>query len=220
MSQNFICTIFLLLGALSSSAVPASEVSGNEAIIVPCEGCEAVFQGRPAKLGSDTRLVNQTEAGEALLVQGTVYNAKGQRQVGVVLYAYQTDASGIYPRDPSLTGAAARHGRLRGWVMSDAQGNYTIRTIRPASYPDSTVEQHIHMHVIEPGRCTYYLGDVLFAGDPKLSDRQRQRQDQAYGGNGVVHLRGDATKGWSATRDIRLGMNVPNYQKCNARERG
>lgn len=220
MSQTFTCTLFLLLGTLNSNVLLASEVSGNEAIIVPCEGCEAVFQGLPAQLGSDMRLVDQAQAGETLLVQGTIYNAEGQRQAGVVLYAYQTDASGIYPGDPSLTGAAARHGRLRGWVMSDAQGDYTIRTIRPASYPDSTVEQHIHMHVIEPGRCTYYLGDVLFADDPKLSERHRQRQDQAYGGNGVVRLQGDASKGWSATRHIHLGMNVPDYQKCNARERG
>lgn len=216
MSQTFTCTLFLLLGTLNNSALPASKVSGKEAIIVPCEGCEAVFQGLPAQLGSEVRLVDQAQAGEALLVQGTVYNAQGQRQAGVVIYAYQTDASGIYPKDPSLTAAAARHGRLRGWVISDAQGNYTIRTIRPASYPDSTVEQHIHMHVIEPGRCTYYLGDLLFADDPKLSERHRQRQDQAYGGNGIVQPQGDASKGWRATRDIHLGMNVPGYQRCGA----
>lgn len=214
MPKTFIQAIALLLVTLNSNALLASKVSGKEPIIVPCEGCEAVFQGLPATLGTDTRLGCETEAGEALLLQGTVYNAQGQRQPGTVLYAYQTDASGNYPNDPSLQGAAARHGRLRGWVMSDAQGNYTLRTIRPGSYPDSTVEQHIHMHVIEPGRCTYYLGDVLFADDPKLDERQRQRQDQAFGGNGIVQPRGDAASGWSATRDIHLGMNVPGYGQC------
>lgn len=210
--------LVLLLGAVVATATaPVPAVTGNEPVIVSCEGCEAVFQGFPARLQHHVRLLPEAAPGEPLLLDGTVYNAAGAPQPDVVLYAYHTDHLGIYPPAPELAAgtAAARHGRLRGWVRTDAQGRYQLHTIRPASYPESTVEQHIHMHVIEPGRCTYYLGDVLFEDDPRLLPRQRQRQLEAPGGNGIVVPRGDARNGWQATRDIHLGLNVQNYQRCD-----
>ena len=120
-------------------------------------------------------------------------------------------------RQPPATrsrGAAARHGRLRGWARTDASGRYAFDTIRPGAYPDGDEPQHIHLHVIEPGRCTYYIGDVLFDDDPRLTTQARVAEEHARGGSGVVHPVGSARNGWNATRDITLGSNVPGYAAC------
>ena len=134
-------------------------------------------------------------------------NSAGLPQPNVVIYAYQTDRAGLYPP------GATRHGRLRGWARTDATGRYGFTTIRPGSYPNSNIPQHIHLHVIEPGRCTYYLGDIVFTDDPFLTPGRRLQERNARGGSGVARpLRNKS--GWTVTRDITLGLNVPGYRGC------
>lgn len=200
--------------AVSVSAAAPVAVTGNEPVVVPCEGCDAVFQGLPDHLTSVARLTTAEEPGERLQLSGTVRNGAGQPQSGVIVYAYHTDANGHYPEDSRLSGAAARHGRLRGWTRTDASGRYTFLTIRPGAYPGRPEPQHIHLHVIEPGRCTYYLGDVLFDDDPRLTAGLRLEQERAYGGNGIVQPQGDAIAGWRVARDVDLGTNLPDHGRC------
>lgn len=191
-------------------------VTGSEPIVgLPCEGCEAVFQDLPTRLDASARLALDTEPGEPLLLSGTLRTRDGQPQPGIIVYAYQTDGTGNYPADPRLSGAAARHGRLRGWARTDASGRYAFHTIRPGGYPGENLPQHIHLHIIEPGRCTYYVGDVLFADDPRLTFASRAKQDKARGGSGIVQAKRDARAGWKATRDVALGLNVPGYDGCS-----
>jgi protocatechuate 3,4-dioxygenase, beta subunit len=172
----------------------------------PCEGCEYVFDGMPAELPQRARIAPASEPGEALTIQGVVTNADGTTAAGVVVYAYQTNAKGIYPK------AANAHGSLRGWTRTDAQGRYRFDTIRPASYPDSTIPQHVHMHVIEPGKGTYYIDDVLFDDDPLLTPQQRRQMLRGRGGSGLTQPVKDASGVWQVHRDIRLGANVPGYR--------
>ncbi len=95
--------------------------------------------------------------------------ATARPHLGRIVYAYQTDRGGIYPRDESLRGLAAyRHGALRAWVTAGEGGRYRFDTVRPGGYPNSDMAQHIHMHVIEPGCCTYYIDDIVFEDDPRL----------------------------------------------------
>ena len=192
----------------------ATAVSGNERVVgTPCQNCSAVFIGLPQRVPTITRLAAVDEPGQPLQIRGRVIDAQGRARPGVVVCAYQTDASGHYPPDNSLPSPAKQQGRLRGWALSDENGRYGFDTIRPASYPKSSVEQHVHMHVVEPGRCTYYLGDLLFDDDPKLSPRQRERAARAHGGNGIASPEGDAD-GWRVQRDIQLDLNVAGYQQC------
>lgn len=205
--------MLVLVSLLSvADAASAARVTGKEVVVGgPCEGCEHVFAGLPRQLPNMARLAPPSQAGESLQVSGTVRNAAGVPQANVVIYAYQTDRGGIYPR------AATRHGALRGWARSDAKGRYGFTTIRPGAYPGADIPQHIHMHVIEPGRCTYYIGDILFTDDPFLTPPHRQRETNARGGSGIVRPAGDSQSGWTVTRDITLGLNVPGYQGCAAK---
>ncbi|HEM45811.1 MAG TPA: intradiol ring-cleavage dioxygenase, partial [Alphaproteobacteria bacterium] len=154
----------------------------------PCEGCEAVFEGLPAKLSSTARIAPVSEPGEPLRITGTVYGPEGEPAPGVVVYAYHTNVEGVYPPGTGLGGSAERHGRLRAWVITDAGGRYRFDTIRPAGYPGRDTPQHVHMHVIEPGCCTYWLTSVHFADDPRL-DPGAQPEGRPRGGDGIVEPR-------------------------------
>ena len=77
---------------------------------LPCEGCEAVFDGLPQTLAQTARIAPLAEPGEPMRIEGTVYDGEGDEAPGVIVYAYHTDATGVYPSDDRLRGAAARHG--------------------------------------------------------------------------------------------------------------
>lgn len=196
-------------GVVDASARPREPIVG-----LPCEGCDAVFDGLPPVLGSRVRIAPGDEPGEPLVLEGRVFGPEGDPVQGVIVYAFHTDATGVYPPAPASLGQAARrHGRLRGWAMTDAQGRYRFDTIRPARYPSGAEPAHVHLHVIEVGRCTYYVDAVHFADDPLLSPQERERLSTGRGGSGLVRPHRDAEGTWRVTRDIRLGEEVPGYPK-------
>jgi protocatechuate 3,4-dioxygenase beta subunit len=204
MRSTFRIAATLALMMASLLAVAAERIVG-----LPCEGCDAVFVGKPeaAAIATIARIAPPDEAGEALQWRGRTLDTNGKPVAGVIVYAYHTDASGVYPQESALRGTSARqHGRLRGWVRSDAEGRFGFDTIRPAAYPGRAIPAHIHVHVIEPGRCTYYLDDVNFRDDPLLTEATTSRERR--GGDGVVDAKRGADGTWQITRDIVLGLDV------------
>jgi hypothetical protein len=197
-------------------ASPVGTAAQEERVVgLPCEGCEAVFVGMPETVASTSRIAPPGEPGEPMRIEGTVVDRSGTPVDGVIVYAYHTDARGIYPRTDGLRGTPAyRHGRLRGWARSDENGRYAFETIRPASYPDAETPAHVHMHVIEPDRCTYYLDSIRFTDDPRLDPRDADAADQPRGGSGLVEPGRDSTGRWTIERDIILGHGVPDYERC------
>jgi protocatechuate 3,4-dioxygenase beta subunit len=170
----------------------------------PCENCEMVFEGMPAAPSWSARIAPEDEPGEPMRIDGVVRNRAGEPVAGVIVYAYHTDHRGYYPR------AENQHGRLRGWARTDEEGRYRFDTIRPAGYPDTRLPQHVHMHIIEPGRGTYWIGDINFDDDPRMTAALRQAHATNRGGNGLATpVRRDG--GWFVTRDIVLGENVSGY---------
>lgn len=204
----------LLLALLSVPLLPLTRAVAKfrEPIVgLPCEGCEAVFDQRPLALSSQARIAPANEPGEPLTLTGRVTDQAGRPREGIIVYAYHTDRAGIYPPPLVRMGeAASRHGRLRGWARTNDHGEYRFDTIRPGSYPGRDVPEHIHMHVIEPGRATYYIDDVMFRDDPKLTAQQARRLAQGRGGSGIVTpQRRDGR--WFVRRDIVLGLGIPGY---------
>jgi protocatechuate 3,4-dioxygenase beta subunit len=192
----------------------AAAAARQEPVVgLPCEDCEAVFQGLPASLSPTARLAPPGEPGAPMTITGLVLGADGAPRPGVVVYAYQTDAKGIYPPPAARTGGLSdRHGRLRGWAVSGADGRYTFETIRPGSYPSRDTPEHVHMHVIERGCATYYIDDVMFTDDPLLTPSLRARQPGRGGPAMVTPVQRDGR--WRVTRDIRLGERIPGHPGC------
>lgn len=207
--------VAVLLVACRAEASPREPLVGG-----PCEGCEAVFEGRPARLPATARIAPAGEPGEPLAIRGVVTDAAGRPAAGVIVYAYQTDAQGRYPStEEHRRTARHRHGMLRGFARTDAQGRYGFETIRPASYPGADAPpQHVHMHVVEPGRCHYYIDDLLFTDDPRLTPELRRRMDRGRGGSGIATPVKDRSGAWSARRDIVLGANIAGHERCRSSE--
>jgi len=198
--------IFLVLLATMASAGFAQ----NRNAIGGCEGCDLMFEGMPAAIGSSTQISPPGEKGEALVITGNIYKPDGRTPAaGVILYVYHTDAGGEYSPAPGQKDAI-RHGHLRSWVKSDVQGKYKFTTIRPASYPQGRNPQHIHPLIYDPDKGYYWIDEYLFDDDPYLTPAERNSQ-KGRGGNGIIHLNKNAGGIWIGTRDIVLGKNVPGY---------
>ncbi|MEO6462088.1 MAG: hypothetical protein ABIP29_03345 [Candidatus Eisenbacteria bacterium] len=208
--------LLLFVAAVATAAQPAA--AAEPIVGLPCEGCEAVFVGRPASLSWEARLAPPGLTGEPLLLEGTVRDRRDRPVAGVIVYAYQTNADGVYPPDDRTRGtAAANHGGLRGWARTDARGRYRFTTVRPGGDPASDDPQHIHMHLLEPGRCTYSIDSVHFDDDPRLTQLLRLRMLTSRGGRGIVKPERDASGRWRARRDIKLGQGIRGYDQCGGR---
>lgn len=176
-----------------------------------CDGCEIMYEGMPGFINETDTSDGWNEAGQKLIVSGTVFQLDGKTPApGIILYYWQTDNSGRYSPKPGMTEKARRHGHLRGWVKTDNQGKYSIYTIRPAAYPGERIPQHIHFLVKEPTiKNEYYIDDLYFDDDPFLIEAERKKLPQR-GGNGIVKtLRNGNIQ--SAHFNITLGLNIPDY---------
>ncbi|HVS13231.1 MAG TPA: hypothetical protein VMV46_04870 [Thermoanaerobaculia bacterium] len=122
----------------------------------------------PADAPASVVMVEEGEPGQSLLVRGSVVGEDGPA-AGVSVFAYQTDAGGIYSE------VGNRRPRIRGYARTDAQGRFELRTVRPASYPGSRVQQHIHFHLASSSDETgETVGEIVFDDDPLLAERQRR----------------------------------------------
>jgi protocatechuate 3,4-dioxygenase beta subunit len=196
-------TLLIQATALTATLATGTRAVARESVLGgPCEGCDWVFDDQPATLASRARIAPATEPGAPMTLEGVVKTMQGDVATGVIVYAYHTDRAGLYPP------ARNRHGRLRGWAITDARGHYRFDSIRPAAYPGRSIPEHVHMHVIEPGRGTYYIDELRFLDDPLITAATRRTDERA--GNGLV-MPTRRADGWLARRDIVLGLNIPGY---------
>ncbi|MDO9384074.1 MAG: protocatechuate 3,4-dioxygenase [Hyphomicrobiaceae bacterium] len=113
----------------------------------------------------------QGEAAKALghitHVSGKILDAAGQPVRNAQVEIWQCDANGIYrhPRDTSWFAKRERDPgfQSRGRMTTDAEGNYSFRTIRPVAYPGRT--PHIHVKVDAPGK-DQLVTQMYVEGDP------------------------------------------------------
>jgi protocatechuate 3,4-dioxygenase, beta subunit len=205
-------TIALILTVLVSYISGCSQTASSNDRMVDrnCEDCELMYQGMPTTLTSVTKIAGPDEPGEPMVITGTIFKQDGKTPAaGVVLYVYHTDKAGKYTPLPKQVDGK-RHGHLRGWIKTGADGKYKFTSIRPASYPNSDAPQHIHPIIKEPGVSHYWISEYLFDDDPNLTEEVKSKEEKR-GGEGIIHLSKDAQGVWIGKRDIILGMNVPNY---------
>jgi protocatechuate 3,4-dioxygenase beta subunit len=198
-SVSCLVSIAVVLAGCSGSVAREPVIGG------PCEDCDLVFVGMPDPVPSRSRIAPANEPGQPLVIEGTVRNGRGKAVPGIIVYAHHTDPRGIYPSSDT------RHGRLRGWAKSDSTGYYRFETIRPGAYPTREFPEHVHMHLIEPGRGVYWIDDINFLDDPLLPDDLRTPGRSGRAGNGVCDPSKDSTGVWHVRRDIELGREIPGY---------
>lgn len=150
---------------------------------------ERAQAAKPAQVGPVARIAPETEVGAPLVVNGRVYQSDGRTPAaGITVFAYQTDRNGVYDEP----GRGPHSWRLKGWATTDAEGRFEFRTIRPASYPNAAVPQHVHLHLEAPNLPRRWTTELEFDDDPKMTARKRQQSRQAgmFGGVRPVTQRG------------------------------
>lgn len=219
MKQFFFCCVLIALVCTEACTQSSSNSKGPKAngtkVGGRCEGCEAIHETTVAfeKLPSSITLPGYDEANQKIEINGTVYEKDGKTPAAdVVIYVYHTDQKGVYPTRGDEKGWAKRHGYIRGWVKTGKDGRYSFKTFRPASYPNSNAPQHIHVTIKEPGMNEYYIDEFLFKDDPNLAgSNEIPAGNKARGGSGVIELQKQDNGIMVATRDIILGLNIPDY---------
>jgi protocatechuate 3,4-dioxygenase beta subunit len=149
-------------------------LAATVAAFVPVGAHGAPSAARPcAGAPAQVEIAGPQEAGIPLRVRGRVLQPDGRTPApGVTVYAYQTDASGLYAREECAVP------RLRGFLTTDAEGRFEYRTVRPAPYPGGRVAAHVHHQLWGGGWPAQWSEDLLFADDPLLGPRERERSTQ------------------------------------------
>lgn len=155
----------------------------------------------PANVSRKTVLADKSDKGEQMLISGTVYDTDGKTPFpNALIYLYHTDIEGYYGRSKN----EHKHGRYRGWMLTDKQGRYEFQTIKPAPYPVNQFAAHIHMTVTTKKMREDSVDSILFEGDKLISARERQEAGKKGGFNPILKLEKTADGIWTARRDIQL----------------
>ena len=150
--------------------------------------------------GAVLQLAGPNEPGERMVVAGKIWKADGRHVAGNErVLVYHTDHNGDYGSRPNATAAqGTRDARLSGWLTTDPEGHYEVRTIRPGPYRSGDVPAHIH----------FVLGgsnmEVQFLDDPRVdaTDRKNASRDGAFAL--VRPATKDAKGTWRVSKDFRM----------------
>ncbi len=212
----YLCTTSLI--ACSQNKTQAN--SKNESSISDkkvggtCEGCEAIYESPVAfdQLNSIDTLPDFNEDGPKIEISGTIFQPDGKTPAaGVIMYLYHTDQHGEYSGGGNGSIWSKRHGYIRGWLKTDSNGFYKFYTLIPASYPNTTIQKHIHPTIKEPAKTAYWIDDFLFNDDPFLIEKERKKKYPVAGSGVLITRKEDGIL--KATRNIILGLNVKDYNR-------
>ncbi|MEK1927827.1 MAG: protocatechuate 3,4-dioxygenase subunit beta, partial [Rhizobium giardinii] len=116
----------------------------------------------------------ESAIGERIIVHGRVLDERGKPLPGALLEFWQANAGGRYrhrketylaPLDPNFGGC--------GRAITDADGTYRFRTIKPGPYPwpngvNDWRPAHIHFSIFGHGFAQRLITQMYFEGDPMI----------------------------------------------------
>lgn len=155
--------------ATAVAAATGSRLALAELMATPAQ-MQGPFYPLTLPLDRDNDLVTVsgragTAAGVITDVAGRVVDTEGRPVPGATLEIWQVNGHGRYhhphddsdaPIDPNFQGF--------GQTITDAQGAYRFRTVKPVAYPGRA--PHIHFSVQVPGRSRFYT-QMYLAGAPE-----------------------------------------------------
>jgi protocatechuate 3,4-dioxygenase beta subunit len=112
--------------------------------------------------------------GERIIVSGRVLDESGRPVPDALIEIWQANAAGRYhhatdshdaPLDPNFTGC--------GRVVTDSEGHYRFKTIKPGAYPwrnhyNAWRPAHIHLSIFGQSFMQRLVTQFYFPGDPLL----------------------------------------------------
>ncbi len=203
---------FLFLLLILNSCKGQSHL--NRLVGGPCQDCEAALDYKllNLELKSVDSLPDYDKMNPKLNISGTVYKSDGKTPAEhVILYIYHTNRDSIYEASEHPIGWEKRHGKYRGWILTNAKGEYSFYTFRPTPYPLARESEHIHMYVKEADKIPYYIDNFMFSDDPTLGEEDINMRKNR-GGSGLINLK-EENGVLIGKRDVILGLNIPNYHK-------
>jgi protocatechuate 3,4-dioxygenase, beta subunit len=148
-----------------------------------------------------TVLSNETNKDEPMEISGTVFQADGKTPASnTLIYLYHTDFEGYYGRKKD----EHKHGRYRGWMLTDKEGRYSFKSIKPAPYPENRFAAHIHMTVTTAKTREDWIDSILFEGDRLISQQERNMAGKKGGFQPILLLEKGKDALLRATRNIQL----------------
>lgn len=170
-------------------------------LFIPALLAIVVFAGSSGS--SVATFAKADEPGTRLIVSGRVFDHTGTRGVpGVKLEAYHTDAKGKY-NNANIPG----YSRLKGTVVTDAEGRFKWITIRPMPYPGGGNPAHIHIEASGGGYPKQWVDEMWFSDDPYLAASAKQESAGKGIFNPIVTTKRDDKGVLHATFNIRLSQN-------------
>ena len=190
-----------LIAVTAALMLSASSANCQSNAVPACEWCGAAEA--PKQLTSHMVIAQKGEPGERIRISGVVRDSAGRPASNVLLYAYHTNAQGRYAKRGDETGNGQRHGYLRGWLRTDAQGRYTVETIKPGAYPGRADPAHIHVTLTDGSGIEQWVAEIIFDDDPRVTQEVR-RNSAGCGGDGIVRLQRSTDNVLVATHDITV----------------
>lgn len=112
--------------------------------------------------------------GERIVVHGRVLDENARPVPGALIEIWQANAGGRY-RHVSDGYLAPLDPNFGGWgrTLTDAEGQYRFRTVRPGPYPwpnsaNSWRPAHIHLSLFGHAFCQRLVTQMYFEGDPLI----------------------------------------------------
>jgi protocatechuate 3,4-dioxygenase beta subunit len=158
--------------ALSKSTTSISAVLSNPAYMKlhPGNAFREVIK-KHARAGHLT-LVSKDEQGVSTAVTGRLVSGN-KPLVNTLVYVYHTDHLGSYGAEGN------QHPVLFGYLKTNEKGEFDFETIRPASYPNSNIQQHIHLEAYDANGRSLTVTELLFDDDPMLKGENRANASRA-----------------------------------------
>ena len=123
-------------------------------------------------------LLNHAQGGEAVgertIIHGRVLDENGRPVPDTLVEMWQANASGRYrhPNDGYVGAMDPNFGGC-GRTITDAEGRYAFRTVKPGAYPfrnfvNSWRPAHVHFSVFGSGFVQRLVTQMYFEGDPLI----------------------------------------------------